>query len=296
MAKKQRAVVNATQKRPVAVFPELQRNVMELPLITPPQAGGSVVITCPVGGHTYEKIFVPHNIAESAITDIKVLVNDRTLWEFENAKQMRDLDLVYGEVLPPNNTAERALVFNFERMYLKEAERKVLGLGTADIQKLSISFKIAANVDNPQISAYAFVGRVSNMGLVRIIKTVNIGTAVGGTIPLVHPFLVNKTNQAKVMAFHILRDDISEIEVMRGRIVANKMPASVNKWQLKQSGRVPNGDFFTFDFCSQNTITNALTYSDDNNSEITLRPNLSSGAGDGRCDILVEYVGTLTSA
>lgn len=296
MAKKNRAVAYAKQNEAVAVFPELQRNVMELPLITPPQAGGNVVITCPVGGHTYEKVFVPHNIAESKITDIEVLVNDRAIWKFKNAKQMRELDEVYKEVLPPANTAERALVFNFERLNLKENERKVLGIGTADIQKLSISFKIAADVVNPEISAYAFVGRVTNIGLIRIINTIDIGTAVGGTIPLVEPFLVNKSNQAKVLAFHILRNDVSEIEILRGQTVANKMTAGVNKWQLKQAGRAPNGNFFTFDFCTQNTITNALTYSNDASSRITIRPTLSGGAGDGRCDILAEYVGTLGSA
>jgi hypothetical protein len=282
---------NANNRTPI--IPELQRGLLEVVNITPPQAGGNVIIQLPVGANTYKKVVVPNNIPEDKIREIKVLVNDKALWEFDDAVQMRNLSKRYNETLHPATGSDSAMTFNFERKHLVDSEKMALGLGTLDIQKLSISFKIDTSVSNPQVSAYAFVGRGTNFGISRIIRTIPFNSAVAGELSIVNPFLVNKANQAKVIAVHFLRSDITNVDVMRGATISHKKPKFINNVDLLESGRQPDNDTFMLDFNPDNTLANSLTFSDTANSFITLKPTVPSA---GSCNMLVEYLGALGSA
>lgn len=295
--KNKRVVHSSNNSNPTPNFGELQRSLIELVNITPPQAGGNVIITLPVGGSTYEKVVVPTNIPEDKIREIKVLIDDKTIWEFEDAEELRALSLRYNESVQASGGVDQAIVFNFERLHLETLkEKKALGLGTVGIQKASISFRISQDIEeaNPRIQAYAFVGRASTLGLIRIIRKVPFTSAVGGELSIVNPFLVNKVNQAKVMAIHFLRDDISKVKIIRGATISHNYTKSINKFHLRSAGRTPDNNTFMIDFCSQNTIAGALTYSDTAGSFITIKPTIPDVGG--RCNMLVEYVGTAGSA
>jgi hypothetical protein len=292
-SRRSRVVPSSSNNNSMPFFGELQRGVIELVNIQPPQAGGDVIISMPVGRDTYEKVIVSNNIDEDKIKNIKILINGQAVWEFADATEMRDLQNRYNEVLHPATGEDSAMTFNFERLHLNTLqERKALGLGTLNIQKLAISFKLDSSVENPLIEAFAFVGKGTELGLIRIIRTVPYNSAVAGQLTIINPFSVNKTNNARVLAVHFLRDDISKVEVVRGAVVSHKYTKAINNYHLATAGRKTDDKAFFVDFCNQNTLSGSLTYGDTANDFITLKPTVPSA---GACNMLVEYVGTVGS-
>lgn len=210
------------------------RNTQRLPTIQNVTAGGHAVLNCPLG-MSYDFIqFKLGNCTAADLKNFKVKVGSRTHVECDSAQLLEDLNAFYGR---DNQSGYFTLWFYRPEMATEE-ERALTVMGTADIPSLTIEFDIDAGVANPTIEAHAVQRGAQVMGLITKIKTYPVTFATAG-----RQDIDNIPRGARISAFHLMKSDVSEVEleINNGTGAGKIVEASKGLLEAiqKQHGRTP---------------------------------------------------------
>lgn len=145
------------------------------------QTGADWVLKLPVT-YFYEKIsLILTNITLANITNIELTIRSNVVWRIATGTMLNDLNTYYGR-----NPQSGTLDFWFKRPEMENsAFAKMFGLGTADVDFVSIKFRLASGLTNPDIKVLADVGPNQPLGLITKIKQYqHVFAAAGTALPI----------------------------------------------------------------------------------------------------------------
>lgn len=264
--------------------------------------GGKCTIQIPAGP-TYDSIILELLGASAQlgrITNIRFSLNGKPVREYASGTELDFVNQFYGydaAALPGR------LVFPFSRIEVQAAgdrstvdAERLTALRTGNAGPMTLSFDIdPAYVDASaaNIKAFAMIapGAPQPMGLMTFTRRGTYNLVAGSNV-------VNDTPKvARVLAHHILRNDITEVTVKRR--LKNREKETLWDEVLKtalqedqnQHGRVPNAARTVIDFCDTGNLDESVALVDEEgNPAAEYDLKITSTAG-GSTDILTEYLG-----
>lgn len=233
-------------------------------------------------GVTYEAVkFKLTNVTPAQMTNIKLIINGRTLQTFPTGTILQKLNAYKGH---PADAAGYLSLY-FVKSYLNSiADQRLTGIGTFDVQTVNIEFDIDAAVVSPAITATALVSPNKPLGIVsKILKFSKAASAAGiqeiDNIP---------TNGARIESVHFMKDDIKSVEFEGNGIKMYEAEQVLAREFQKEHDRVPDSDWFHVDFCLEGTSDGAMVTEGLNDKRFKLDHTAS-----GAMDFIVEYYDVL---
>jgi len=258
------------------------RIVKQLPSIANVGAGNTVTLNCPVG-LTYEKItFVLGGtiFTRAQLKNISVKVNGKELQAYQSGTELDYINDYYGRADTANY-----LTLWFNRPELRElGSMRLTGLGTKDVQSLTVEADIDAGASAPTLSAYAMLREPEPLGLVTKVKAFPATFATSGKQDI-----DNIPRGPRIAAIHLFKADISAVEVEVDAVKvwdASKTEGEVFQKEALPVARVPQTAVAThIDFLLDGDIAQALVT--DGVADFRLRPTLDTS---GSVRTVVEYL------
>lgn len=259
------------------------KRFLTLPSISNVAAGATFTLNMPVGP-TYHRVSLSHNLADlDDLQDLEVIINGKTVQKYLNGSQVEAINEFYGRAL---GTGILSLYFGRPELVELEQQR-ILALGTADVQTLTIKGKIAAGATYtggdtaPSIEADAWVSAPEPLGLLVKVRQFPYSSSVAGQVDV-----DNLPRGPRIAAIHFGKADVNAVEVnMDSRIIVEGTKAKLEQWQ-KEQGRTPITAGFTHvDFCLEGDLSGALA----TRTAQDLRFKLDLGAP-GLVNMAVEYI------
>lgn len=143
----------------------------ELANISRVAPGADSIIECPVGGQTYQRAFLTftsagsgggasRDLSATSVEDVSVRVDGKPIMEFSTLQHLLDFNAYRGYDGDAVSATEITVGLHFFRAELEEKWKRLGGIGTLDISRLTIRAKIAADVlngapDDIAMTAYA---------------------------------------------------------------------------------------------------------------------------------------------
>jgi len=259
------------------------RVVKKLPSMTNVTANSKATLNCPVG-NTYEKIMFEYSgttFDRTHMSNISVLLNGKEIQRFTDMTEVDFLNDFYGR----SDTA------GFITLYFNRPEmdnlgmRRVTGLGTSDVQSLTIEMDISASAVAPVLSAHAILREPEPLGLITKIKRFPVTFATSGKQDI-----DNLPLGARIAAIHLKKPDVSAVEVEIDSVKVYDVSKAIGEALQKENGRIPQTATAThIDFMLDNDMAQALVtnYSGKNVQDLRIRPTIDSS---GQITALVEYL------
>ena len=252
----------------------------DLDNISPIAANTSFSIQCPVG-LTYDKISLVKggtSFTDAQLTDLQVKINGEVIIEFDDAAELDEYNAYYG----------RSKVTNIHTFYFNRPEfhdlvsQRMTGLGTADIETLTITGKITG-ATAPTLTASAIKSEPQPLGVfVRIKK--NTHNASGTTFQI-----ADMPKLGRIIATHFKKSDVNKTKLIVDGRQAYRMDKGTAEAFQKDEGRAPvTGKYTHVDFCLEGDVSKALVTEGLNDFTWTLELGTS-----GSFESIVEYFGGL---
>lgn len=263
-------------------------SMLMLPNLANVGAGNTVTLECPVGGHTYDKIFFEllsdtSGFLPEHLLNIKCKINGKVFQEYESGTELENLNTYYG-----NQTKVGVLVLPFDMPHLRQLTQvKSLGIGTQDIKTFHIQMDIAAAADVNGLVATAQVSQVKPLGLLKIYRSfpvvVNAGLSDIDNIPL----------GARLLAIHLHKpqNDIEKVLMKVNQVDFFDLSKNLNELFLKQAKPQPRSvidNTFSLDFTTEGTIAGAIITQ--GVRDLRIRPTCTNA---GTINVRIEYWGLL---
>lgn len=222
-------------------------------------AAGLATVSLPIG-MSYNKIILALGggaFTKSMITNVKVKVNGKTVWE--NTGSRLDLQNTYRAL----GVSASYLVIDFTEPKAKTMAEQYLGnINTAQgVSSMTVEITIAG-ATTPTLDSYAELGPPAPLGLMakQILFTSSNGGA--GKFPLKLIDLANRG--AIIKRVHFAHGgNLTLLEVKKnGIVIHDNIPTAVNAfWQLDYL-KVAQANLYTFDPCADNNYANAVKTAD----------------------------------
>lgn len=253
------------------------RKLTKLPSISNVGAGLTATLNCPIG-LTYDMIMLAYSgVTRAQIKDIEVVINGKTIQTFASATELQDINDFYG----------RDDIAGYVTLYFARPEmdnvtmQRMTALGTADVQTLSVNVDIDAAAAAPVITAHAVLSERQPLGLITKVKAFPMSSAVAGEIEI-----DNIPRGPRIQAIHLLKADISNIEVELDGQKIYEASKTLGEVVQKQHGRVPVTAKAThFDTQLEGDSAQALITA--GSADFRLRPTLTTS---GAVRVVVEYL------
>lgn len=234
-------------------------------------------------GRTYDRLtFDLTNVAPSEMTNLKVIVDGKTIQEYPSGAALAKLNDFYGL-----KDQSGFLSIHFVRPEMANiAQRRHTALGTKNVQSLQISFDIDSAVTDPKISLTAVQSEPSNMGDVIKIKRFPKNASTGGEIEI-----DSIVKGPTIRAIHTLDTDGSndtkptKMEIEMNSVKVFEAKTALAQEIQKQYKRVPQDLMTHVDFTLEGDYGQALVTA--NAQDFRIRPTIPNA---GSLDVLVEYV------
>lgn len=218
-------------------------------------ASGLATVSLPIG-MSYNKIILALGggaFTKSMITNIKVKVNGKTVWE--NTGSRLDLQNTYRAL----GVSASYLVIDFTEPNAKIMAEQYLGnINTAQgVSSLTVEVTIAG-ATTPTLDSYAELGPPDKLGIIakQILFTMSAGGA--GKFPFKLIDLANRG--AIIKRVHFAHGgNLTLMEVKKnGIVIHDNIPTAVNTfWQLDYK-KVAQANLYTYDPCADNNYANAV--------------------------------------
>ena len=250
--------------------------------------GVTIVLNLPLGEIMDEVIIKLTNITHAQCTNMKYIVNNRTIQEYETGTLLQLINDWYGR---PQDSGY--LHFYFERPEMQENFEKVTSIGTLGIQSHRIEITLASGLTNAAISAQGVfrVGRNTDE------RTMSFFTKMV-KIPYQFSAGLNQLTQEitrgdRIMALHLYGTDFTEVEVEAdSAVIFEGLKGELDR-RAADYGRAPDSALASFDFCLRGRHDSALVtaYTDDEGSRLI--NNLLwriTKTGAAQANMYVEYL------
>lgn len=225
-------------------------NLLPLVNISPVSAGATITVDLPIGVTYHQAQFLFTNITSAQATDVQVIADNKVFQEFADFAEIDKLNAFY---IRPQNGDYHTLWF--DRPELNEPWRHVCAVGTTDLRKFQIKFKVDAACVNPAIVAQAMTSMGEPMGLITKIKRQIYNISGTG-----EQDVTRLPQVGKLVAVHFSKaaDDITKLVVKRDQVDQVDTLATHLEELLKQYKRVPQALWCSFDWCMRGHLTEAL--------------------------------------
>jgi hypothetical protein len=253
------------------------RITKKLPSISNVGAGLTGTLNCPIG-LTYDRITLElTNVTNAQITNIEVLVNGKVIQTYASGTELQQINDYYGR---DNNAGYLTLYFNRPELN-NLVQQRMTGLGTRDVQTLSLNFDLDGDVVSPAVKATAILSEPQPLGLINKVKAFPMSSAVAGAIEI-----SDIPRGPRISAVHFFKADISNLEVeIDGQKVFDSTKALAEVIQ-KEHGRVPVTASAThFDTMLEGDNGQALVTA--GSADLRFRPTLDTS---GAVRVVVEYL------
>jgi hypothetical protein len=218
-------------------------------------ANGLATVSLPIG-MSYNKIILALGggaFTKSMITNIKVKVNGKTVWE--NTGSRLDLQNTYRAL----GVSASYLVIDFTEPNAKIMAEQYLGnINTAKgVSSVTLEVTIAG-ATTPTLDSYAELGPPAPLGLIS--KQILFTTSNSGAGKF--PFkLIDITNRGGIIKrIHFQHGgNLTLLEVKKnGVVIHDNIPTAVNTfWQLDYK-KVAQSNLYTYDPCADNNYANGV--------------------------------------
>ena len=167
-------------------------------------AGATATLDCSTG-LTYDKITFPFSgVTLAQMENVDVLINGKVVQSFKDAQEIVDLNTYYGVTYHAG-----FLVMFFNSIHMDtNLERRLTGLGTADIDTLQIRMDIDTAAAAPAIEAFATLSDPAPLGALVKVKSFPTSFATSGKQDI-----DNLPRGPRILAIHLFKADVSEVEV-----------------------------------------------------------------------------------
>ena len=251
----------------------------KLPSLTNVSAGSTAVLNLPLG-LTYDFIQLEYSgVTLAQMKNIKLEVNGKIIQEFKDGNQIVFLNTYHGR---PADAAGFLTLWMIRPEMHTLQDQRLTALGTSDIKTLTLRFDIDAAATAPAVKAHAVQSEPQPFGLCTKIKSFVSSTAVAGVQEIDNL----PTNAARIGAIHLVKPDITDVEVTIDSMVAFQASKALAENIQKKYGKVPQTASAThIDWMLEGDMGQALTTQ--GVQDFRIKP--THGAA-GQLDILVEYL------
>lgn len=253
---------------------------VELSRVSNVAEGSTFTIECPTNGLTYKRIILEMGgtvFQEDDILNLEVQVNGKAIQSFATGTQLRQINDFYGR---PDNTANGMLELYFDQPELMEAFRTLPGLGTMDVDTLTIVGDLSGTTA-PTLKAHAVLDAPSPMGTIIKIKRFPVTFSAAGIQE------IDKLPMGPhIKAIHLFKADVNDAEVEINGVKVYDASKTLGETEQGIWGRVPVTAACThIDFCldgdlRQSIVTRGL-------DDFRIRMDLGTT---GQVVALVEYL------
>jgi hypothetical protein len=262
------------------------RITQRLPSLSNVAAGLTAVLNCP-RGLTYDKIVLQYSgtsVTRAMLEKIRVKINGKPIQEYSDGDELQSINDYYGRA---DNTGAVTLYFNRPEMDNVQGQR-VTGLGTSDIQTLSVEFDVASGAPADfAVVAYALQSEAQPLGLITKVKKYPASYATSGLMEI-----DNIVKGGRIMAIHLFKSDVSKVELEVDKQTVYEATKSVGEILQKEAGRAPVTASAThIDFIQEGDIAQALITA--GVSDMRLKPTIDTS---GALNVVVEYLDGLAGA
>lgn len=259
------------------------RITKKLPSIKNVAAGLTAVLECPVG-YTYDRIILAYSgtaVTRSMIKNIQVKVNSKPIWSLKDADELQNINDYYGRA---DNSGYVSFYFNRPEM-TNIIQERVTGLGTLDVQTLSVEFDIDSGAPGDfAATATALWSEPQPLGLITKIKAFPTATLGSGENEI-----DNIVKGPRVMAMHLFKSDITNVAIDVDNQRVYEAAKGLSEALQKEYGRAPVTASCTHvDFMLEGDNAQALLT--DSVQDLRLIPTLGTS---GSVRTVVEYLGGL---
>ncbi len=249
-------------------------------------AGLNAQIICPVR-YTYDYILLEYTgtgVTRAMLTDIQVLANGEPIWNFKDGDRLDQWNDYYGR----SDTAG-FLMLPFNRREMKSlGDERIFGLGTADLDTLSVQIKMGATTPADfSLKAHAQLSEPQPLGVFCRVKEINYNSAVSGQVD------VDKIPLGpRIMALHAFKSDVADLEVYLNEVKIWDLSKTVGEVFEKNFGRTPQTAVATHaDWLLEGDAGQAMITEDQGKrNDLLIKPTLTTA---GAVTFLVEYLDTL---
>jgi hypothetical protein len=217
-------------------------------------ANGMASVSLPIG-MSYNKVILAlgGTFTKSMITNIKVKLNGKTVWENTGARL--DLQNTYRQL----TSSAGFLVLDFTEPRAKIMAEQYLGnYNTAQgVSSLTMEVTIAG-ATSPTLDSYAELGPPAPLGIIAksILFTASNGGA--GKFPVK---LIDLANRGAIIkrAHFAHGGNLTQLEVKKnGIVIHDNIPTSVNSFWQADYQKTAQANIYTFDPCADNNYSNAI--------------------------------------
>lgn len=252
-----------------------------MPSISNVVAGATATANLPVG-RTYERLTFDTNMAPAEMTNIKVIVDGKTIQEYADGAALKKVNAYYGHA-----DGDGYLTLMFTRPEMSNLpQRRHTALGTQNVQTLQITFDIDSGVTNPVATLTAVQSEPAPMGDVIKVKRFPKSSSVAGQIEI-----DSIVKGPAIRAIHVLDNDgsnntkPSKMEIEMNSVKVYEAKSGMAEEIQKQHKRVPQALMSHVEFTLEGDFGQALITA--GAQDLRIRPTLPQA---GSIDIIVEYI------
>lgn len=222
-------------------------------------ANGMASVSLPIG-MSYNKIILALGggaFTKSMITNIKVKLNGKTVWE--NIGSRLDLINTYRGL----SVAAGFLVIDFTEPRAKIMAEQYLGnYNTAQgVSSLTLEVTIAG-ATTPTLDSYAELGPPAPLGIISKQILFTASNSGAGKFPVK---LIDLANRGAIIkrAHFAHGGNMTQLEVKKnGIVIHDSIPTAVNSFWQQDYQKVAQTNLYTFDPCADNNYANAVKTAD----------------------------------
>lgn len=270
-------------------------NVITLPDVSTVGVGKRVTIKCPIGWKYSDIMLEPSNLQLSEMKNIKVNVNGKTIQEFPDGTYLDNINQYYQRGSFANLGF---LPIFFERPELRAFgtydQHDILGLGTADLDTLTVTVEIASSTTStnaPDLAAHATVTANEPMGLVT--KVIPFFQSYAGSGQQEISDLPREG--ARFAAIHLVKSDVDDLELEVNKNKVRDYTKPLAEATQKKYDRAPQSSWAThMDFILRGGLEGAIATEDADGNEIVYDFRIRQTIGSsGDETVMVEYIAPL---
>lgn len=237
----------------------IQRFTKNLPSVQGVGAGQTATLNIPLGQEFEELIIeIKNNGTPAGVDKLKEILKElRLIVNGQVTKRISGEHLLHLNNFYDIKRSQGILRVPFARHYMHtKFERELTGLGTANLQTVTVEFDIASTAVNPSIDVFA--------------KTRGIANPIGAHIKWI-PYTVSSVSAGKfekadfvkvkgevTLGFHIFSNKITSAKVNADGIDIYNYTKALSDLTNESAGRVVSADVFDIDLLEKNQLEDSL--------------------------------------
>lgn len=219
---------------------------------------GMASVSLPIG-MSYNKIILAlgGTFTKSMITNIKVKVNGKTVWE--NTGSRLDLINTYRDL----SASAGFLVIDFTEPRAKIMAEQYLGNYNTAVGVSSLTLEITiAGATSPTLDSYAELGPPAPLGILCKQILFTSSNSGAGKFPVKLIDLANRGAVIKRVHF-AHTGNMTQLEVKKnGIVIHDSIPTAVNSYWQATYKKTAQTNLYTFDPCADDNYANAIKTAD----------------------------------